>query len=954
MDDPEISHKLDPDDYTFEDRYPKRNRKSKIEDLSSLEDSELQNYIAEKPTNLPYDIDEILTSPDYEYDDVVKSIPIEEFTMDYIKNTGLITPLFFYAPPHELGMNMPNPDDFTVDDVLENVGRERKIEVVEVCTQNGRLMNLSDFIDYYKKPVKQREELLNVLSLEFSSTQLADLVSAPAFVPKIDWIDNVWPKELFKRQDNLLKKSSWAREQDFSTYPKVQRYCLMSVANCFTDYHVDFGGTSVWYHILKGEKVFWLIEPTEENLKLYEEWILGGSINSCFFGKIVNKCTRLFLKQGSTLIIPSGWIHCVYTPVDSLVFGGNFLHSFSVPMQIRVSRSEDRIKIGSKYRFPHFKQIFWCYLAKVIKLATGRIYQNVPTEQAFIDKEIDFEVKNVESEQTACQQTNAANIFYDNIGNSEDGTFTFNPIQLKFGDQDPDIFIHCEHYDMDYLLSLSPFEINGFHSLVTFMKRLLNSKQPEVIEGITRPAHLIMELKTLLNKINSLERLNLRKDVELFQKKSKICGFASLTIDNKNLFHEQLELTVQVPRKTKAVRRNISNNGKKKQEPTQPVLVDGLPLPTLATTEESSVNAYNPIAQVVKLGHKPIASAWRRSSNMVKSLPSTSVSTLKRKSSDFEQPSTIEQTTIDPTDSNLQTMTDLNEQSISSTMAQSSMETKNISDVKPSVSKKTKNKFKFTRAKLIEQHDDSPEFIHRSPLQLFSAIQPNKNSISNTNVKPTETTLNQQSFAPRKTFQNRQRFDAGQRWNDQYNFHSRASYNYGGHFPVQNPRFYYQGARDQRNESFIRPPEHRRQTYEQPARINTSNWRSNDNFTSMESSVLERVVERSNTPERNDYFEKRSDIPIEPKHQQKSEETQPMDTANELHQISQIMNFPCGAYPYSSVDCVNVAHIPLPPSPKSDFLHNPFDGNGVSTGNVSSDPFTEVDQLAQLGQMMHE
>jgi len=47
------------------------------------------------------------------------------------------------------------------------------------------------------------------------------------------------------------------------------------------------------------------------------------------------------------------------------------------------------------------------------------------------------------------------------------------------------------------LLSLSPFEINGLHSLVKFMKRLLNSKQPEVIEGITRPAHLIMELKVI-------------------------------------------------------------------------------------------------------------------------------------------------------------------------------------------------------------------------------------------------------------------------------------------------------------------------------------------------------------------------------------------------------------------------------------------------------------------------
>ena len=29
----------------------------------------------------------------------------------------------------------------------------------------------------------------------------------------------------------------------------------MSVAGCYTDFHIDFGGTSVWYHILHGEKV---------------------------------------------------------------------------------------------------------------------------------------------------------------------------------------------------------------------------------------------------------------------------------------------------------------------------------------------------------------------------------------------------------------------------------------------------------------------------------------------------------------------------------------------------------------------------------------------------------------------------------------------------------------------------------------------------------------------------
>lgn len=72
-------------------------------------------------------------------------------------------------------------------------------------------------------------------------------------------------------------------------------------------------------------------------------------------------------------------------------------------------------------------------------------------------------------------------------------------------------------------------------------------------------------------------------------------------------------LNVQVPRKPKG-RRNILKLAKKKQESNQPILVDGLPLPTLAVAEEPSGNGYNPIAQVVKLGHKPIASAWRRSS----------------------------------------------------------------------------------------------------------------------------------------------------------------------------------------------------------------------------------------------------------------------------------------------------------------------------------------------------
>ena len=79
----------------------------------------------------------------------------------------------------------------------------------------------------------------------------------------------------------------------------------MSVDRCFTDFHEDAGGTSVWYHILKGRKIFWLIEPTDQHIRLYEEWMRSTGENH-FFGDVVDKCTRVVLEPGTTFIIPSG------------------------------------------------------------------------------------------------------------------------------------------------------------------------------------------------------------------------------------------------------------------------------------------------------------------------------------------------------------------------------------------------------------------------------------------------------------------------------------------------------------------------------------------------------------------------------------------------------------------------------------------------------------------------
>ena len=37
----------------------------------------------------------------------------------------------------------------------------------------------------------------------------------------------------------------------------------------------------------------------------------------------------------------------MYTPSDSLVFGGNFLHSFNIAQQLTVAALEDEIKVGA-------------------------------------------------------------------------------------------------------------------------------------------------------------------------------------------------------------------------------------------------------------------------------------------------------------------------------------------------------------------------------------------------------------------------------------------------------------------------------------------------------------------------------------------------------------------------------------------------------------------------------
>lgn len=311
-----------------------------------------------------FSISEKLENSKFSTTNLVKEMHGPELTLAYIQRYGFQVPLLFREKTG-LGLRVPT-SNFTINDVRMCVGSRRLLDVMDVNTQKNVEMTMKEWQRYYEEPNK--DKLLNVISLEFSHTKLENYIQTPSIVRQIDWVDCVWPRHLKEAQTestNLLEDMM---------YPKVQKYCLMSVKGCYTDFHVDFGGTSVWYHILKGGKVFWLIPPTEKNMLLYEQWVLSGKQSDIFFGDTVEKCARIQLHEGNTFFIPTGWIHAVYTPRDSLVFGGNFLHSFGVEKQLKTAQVEDITKVPQKFRYPFFTEMLWYVLERYVHCLLGRTH----------------------------------------------------------------------------------------------------------------------------------------------------------------------------------------------------------------------------------------------------------------------------------------------------------------------------------------------------------------------------------------------------------------------------------------------------------------------------------------------------------------------------------------------------------------------------------------------------
>ncbi|KAJ7543485.1 hypothetical protein O6H91_09G040100 [Diphasiastrum complanatum] len=287
----------------------------------------------------------------------VVAIVAAERLIEHASETGFRTPCIVRASEESaavLGIRLPQ-GKMTIESLGKYVGMDREIDTIDVSTQSeGPAYTMEEWVKYFSTP-SPKKPLLNVVSLDLASTKLQNLISAPSVVKQLDLVEKVWPRSQLP-------------------IPKVQLYAIMSVAGCYMDFHLDFGGSSVWYHVLSGRKVFLLVPPTKENLMAFEEWASSDKQGTVFFAERASGCQKVELTAGDTLLLPGGWPHCVVTPIDSLVIGGNFLTGSNLSLQLEVWQMEERLRVRAKFRFPLYRQLMWhtaLHYHKLLEEAVG-------------------------------------------------------------------------------------------------------------------------------------------------------------------------------------------------------------------------------------------------------------------------------------------------------------------------------------------------------------------------------------------------------------------------------------------------------------------------------------------------------------------------------------------------------------------------------------------------------
>lgn len=190
-----------------------------------------------------------------------------------------------------------------------------------------------------------------------------------------------------------MKIGEDATSYDVYSPPKTMAYLLLGPEGAYTDWHVDFAGSSVWYHVVKGKKVFMAAPDTEHNIRQFLNWSSSDDQND-FLGERLEKCVRLELNEGDTMFLPGGWFHAVSTPEDSVVVGGNYINPLRLKQLLTVRKIERQLDISSQAEYPKFDMLMYYAAGDFIKRCQQSRERGGRMQKAIVTK---LEAKGLES-----------------------------------------------------------------------------------------------------------------------------------------------------------------------------------------------------------------------------------------------------------------------------------------------------------------------------------------------------------------------------------------------------------------------------------------------------------------------------------------------------------------------------------------------------------------------------
>ena len=168
-------------------------------------------------------------------------------------------------------------------------------------------------------------------------------------------------------------------------WPAQSVFALFTMGGASMSYHIDLWATAVMYTVLWGVKIFVVAPPTPRNLQLMRAWQErggdgcgsgggggGGREDGGAFPDDLELASVVVLLKGQVLMLPSGWVHAVYTPVDSATLGWNFLPEAQLPTALAVIRSpwgarSGEIRQTKAFDVPRLAAELWAHAAELLE-----------------------------------------------------------------------------------------------------------------------------------------------------------------------------------------------------------------------------------------------------------------------------------------------------------------------------------------------------------------------------------------------------------------------------------------------------------------------------------------------------------------------------------------------------------------------------------------------------------